>query len=278
MSFKTLFTAVEVNQDDTEIRRAMEIAGKLDAHLMVLVVGIAPPPPASPYGVVSNDVWAGEITEGQQRAKARADEIAAMITEAGQSGTVQSNYVDRGTIATLAARFARYSDCTLIAAAAKGFETIRGCVSDGALFESGRPVVVLPKGTTSFPHPKRVMVAWDASVEASKAVRDAIGLMKAADAVDVVLVDPVPTFDGHGPEPGADLASYLARHGISATIHCLPREGRDVSEALVRAGEDVGADLMVMGGYGHSRLRQRIFGGTTTNILKDPKVTVLMAH
>jgi nucleotide-binding universal stress UspA family protein len=88
----------------------------------------------------------------------------------------------------------------------------------------------------------------------------------------------VPTFDGHGPEPGADIAAYLARHGISATVRCLPREGRDTGEALNRAAQDLGSDLMVMGGYGHSRLRQRIFGGTTTTILKNPPITVLMAH
>jgi nucleotide-binding universal stress UspA family protein len=278
MSFRTLFAAVEVNQNDVEIDRAMEIAGRLDAHLMVLVVGIAPPPPASPYGVVSNDVWAGEITEGQQRARDRAGKLSARFAAAGRGATVESSYVDRGTIATLAARFARYSDLTLIAPAAEGFESLRGCVTDGALFESGRPVLILPKGETNFPEPRRVMVAWDASVEASKAVRDAIGVMQAAEVVDAVLIDPVPTFDGHGPEPGADLAAYLARHGISANVHCLPREGRDTSESLMRAAGDLEADLMVMGGYGHSRLRQRIFGGTTTNILKTPRITVLMAH
>ncbi|WP_424932928.1 universal stress protein [Amaricoccus macauensis] len=278
MSFKTLFTAVDVHQDDTEIERAMAIAGTLDAHLMVLVVGVAPPPPASPYGVVSNDVWAGEITEGQETARARAKQISEKLAAAGRPATVDSNYVDRGTIATIAARFARYSDLTLLFPAAEEFQPIRGCISDGALFESGRPVVLLPEGSDSFPNPKRVMVAWDASVEASKAVRDSIGLMQGAEAVDAVLVDPVPTFDGHGPEPGADLAAYLARHGISTTVHCMPREGRDVSETLNRMALDLGAELIVMGGYGHSRLKQRIFGGTTTNMLKDTKIPVLMAH
>ncbi len=278
MSFKTLFTAVDVHQDDTEIERAMTIAGTLDAHLMVLVVGVAPPPPASPYGVVSNDVWAGDVTEGQEVARTRAQAILDKLGAAGCPATVESNYVDRGTIATITARFARYSDLTLIFPSAAEFQPIRGCVSDGALFESGRPIVLLPEGKTNFPQPERVMLAWDASVEASKAAREAIGLMQNAKAVDAVLVDPVPTFDGHGPEPGADLAAYLARHGISATVHCLPREGRDVSETLEQAAQDLGSDLIVMGGYGHSRLRQRIFGGTTTNMLKGPKLPVLMAH
>ena len=81
------------------------------------------------------------------------------------------------------------------------------------------------------------MIAWDASVEASKAVRDAIGLMKAAETVHAVLIDPVPSFDGHGPEPGADLATYLGRHGIEATVHRLPREGKETGEMLRRIGD-----------------------------------------
>lgn len=278
MSFKTLFTAIHVDQDTAELERAMEIAAEMDAFLLVLVLGIAPPPPASPYGVVSNEIWAGSMTEGQERARARAQDLTTRLANAGRPGVVEASYVDRSTIATLSARFARYSDLTLLAPRNRAFEALLGCVSDGALFESGRPVVLLAEGETTFPRPKRVMVAWDASVEASKAVRDAIPLMQQADAVDLVLVDPVPTFDGHGPEPGADLAAYLARHAISSTIHCLPKEGRDVSETLTRMATETGADLVVMGGYGHSRLRQRIFGGTTTTMLKGGDLTVMMAH
>jgi nucleotide-binding universal stress UspA family protein len=130
----------------------------------------------------------------------------------------------------------------------------------------------------SFPAAKRVMICWDASVEASKAVRDAIGLMQAADEVHAVLVDPVPSFEGHGPEPGADLAAYLGRHGIEAVVHRLPREGKETGEMLRRTAVDLNADLMVMGGFGHSRLRERIFGGTTTSMMKGIAVPVLMAH
>ena len=72
-----------------------------------------------------------------------------------------------------------------------------------------------------------------------------------------MLIDPVPSFDGHGPEPGADLAAYLGRHGIAATVHRLPKEGKETGEVLRRTATDLGADLIVMGGFGHSRLRER---------------------
>ena len=276
MSFKTVFMTVGVGQDDTEIERAAAICRELDAHLVLLVLGIAPPPPASPYGVVSNDIWAGEIRDGQSAAQERADAVMARLQ--GISSTVVSQYIDRGTVATLAARFARYADLTLITAQSPTAELMQGWVMNGALFESGRPILLLPERGGGFPAPRRVMIAWDASVEASKAVRDGIGLMQGAAAVDAVLIDPVPSFDGHGPEPGHDLAAYLGRHGIATTVHRLPKEGKDVGEVLLRTAADVGAELIVMGGFGHSRLRERIFGGTTTTMMKDAPVPVLMAH
>jgi nucleotide-binding universal stress UspA family protein len=278
MSFRTIFLTVGVGQDDAELDRAIDVCEPIGAHLNVLVLGIAPPPPTSPYGVVSNDIWAGEIREGQTEAQVRADAVEARLAATGLSCMIESQYIDRGTVATLAARFARYSDLTLITPQVEGFEVMQGWVMNGALFESGRPILLLPRGPVTFPKPKRIQIAWDASVEASKAVRDAIPLMCEAAEVHAVLIDPVPSFDGHGPEPGADLAAYLARHDIKTTVHRVPREGRDVADVLQRVATDLDADLLVMGGFGHSRLRQRIFGGTTTDITKETPIPVLMAH
>lgn len=278
MAFKTVFLAVGSTDDDSEIDRAAAICGKLGAHLSLLVLGIAPPPPASPYGVVSNDVWAGEIREGQDEVQARAAAVEERLAAGPVPFSVEGQYIDRGTVATLAARFARYSDVTLITPQRPGYESMQSWVMNGALFESGRPVLLLPKGQTRFPEVGKLMIAWDASVEASKAVQASIGLMQAAGEVHAVLIDPVPSFEGHGPEPGADLATYLGRHGIETTVHRLPREGRGTGEMLRRTAGDLGADLIVMGGFGHSRLRQRIFGGTTTSMMKETEVAVLMAH
>ena len=278
MSFKTVFIAVGATQDDAEVDRAVGICDRLGAHLAVLVLGIAPPPPASPYGVVSNDIWAGEIREGQDEAADRARALEAKLASTSLSSMVASQYIDRGTVATLAARFARYADLTLIMPQTPGFELMQTWVMNGALFESGRPILLLPTGPVTFPQARCVVIAWNAGVEASKAVRDAIGLMQQAEEVHAVLIDPVPSFEGHCPEPGHDLAAYLARHGIKTTVHRLPREGHETGEVLRRTAADLDAGLIVMGGFGHSRLRERIFGGTTTSMMKNTAVPVLMAH
>lgn len=277
MALRTVFLTIGASQDDAEIDRALAISTELGAHLSVLVCGIAPPPPSSPYGVVSNDIWSGEIAEGQSAAEARAKSLAERLTREEVSTSVEAHYVDRATIASLAARFARYADLTLVTPQLEGFETLQTCVMDGALFESGRPILILPRGAAGF-RARKVMIAWDASVEASKAVRDAIDILEAADEVRAALVDPVPSFDGHGQEPGADLARYLGRHGIETIVDRLPRLGQDVADVLRRSADDHAIDLIVMGGFGHSRLRERIFGGTTTRMMKQTTVPVLMAH
>lgn len=276
MAYRTVLAVFGVAEGDREVDRAAAVAAALDAHLTALVVGIAPPPPSSPYGVVSNDVWAVEIQEGQEAARVRAEAVKARMAAAGVKVDVDAQYVDRGTVASLAARAARYADLALIAPQA--IDPLQGWAVNGALFESGRPVLLLPKGESPFPKVGRAVIAWDASVEAAKAVRDAIGLLQGAREVHAILIDPEPSFEGHGPEPGADIAAYLSRHGVSTTVHKLPREGRDVAEVIRRSVIDIDADLLVMGGFGHSRLRERIFGGTTTSILKNPPVATLMAH
>ncbi len=278
MSFKTIVLVIGLAQDDHELARAADIARGLGAHLNVLVLGIAPPPPSSPYGVVSNDLWSTEIREGSAEARTRAEAVEAWLAERGVPGSVEAHFVDRGTVATIAARFARYADLTLIPPQPEGSDFPQDWVINGALFESGRPILVLPKGAVRFPKVRCAMIGWDASVEASKAVRDSIGLLKTAEEVHAVLVDPVPSFEGHGAEPGNDLATYLGRHGISVTVDRMPSGGKPEAEVLARVASDLDADLAVMGGFGHSRLRQRIFGGTTLSTLKAPNVPVLMSH
>ncbi len=277
MSFKTIFLAMDTGPDNgTDLDQAVAISEGFGAHLRVLVLGVATPPPASPYGAMISDVWTTEIDQGQEAARQKAAEVTARLEAKGCSASsVETMFIDRGTVPMIAARHARYADLTLIGSDASYLQEL---VLSGALFDSGRPVLLLPSEASSVPKFDHVLIAWDASVEASKAVRDSISLMKAATSVEAVLIDPVPSFDGHGAEPGADLAAYLARHGISTTVHQRPGEGQDAGHAIIRAATDLGADLIVMGGFGHSRLRERIFGGCTTTMTKQKRFPVLMAH
>ncbi len=147
-----------------------------------------------------------------------------------------------------------------------------------ALLRERTPVIVAPDaGADLGLAPGRVAVAWDGSHEAMAAVRAAMPLLRRADLVDVVLVDPG-VRHGDRADPGGDLALFLARNGVQAEVSVLSRSRPRISEVLRRHAFDTGAEALVMGAYGHSRLREAIFGGTTREMLDAPGLPLILAR
>jgi nucleotide-binding universal stress UspA family protein len=141
---------------------------------------------------------------------------------------------------------------------------------------AGRPVLILPK-VGNFPTVgKRVLIAWNASREATRAVTDAIPLLKLADNVSVMAIDPKQ--DEHGGVSGADIALYLARHGVQVEVKTDYSADIDVGNEMLSRAADLSADLIVMGCYGHSRLKEWVLGGATRTILESMTTPVLMSH
>jgi nucleotide-binding universal stress UspA family protein len=154
------------------------------------------------------------------------------------------------------------------------------------LLHSGRPVLIVPYAP---PLPmlappasaRHVLISWNASKEASRAVSAALPLLQRAGQVHVAIFDAQAHAAEHGEQPGAELLHYLARHGVEARLHLLDGGGvrrGDIGEALLSQAADLSADLLVMGAYGHSRLRETILGGVTRTILQSMTIPVLMAH
>jgi nucleotide-binding universal stress UspA family protein len=143
---------------------------------------------------------------------------------------------------------------------------------------AGRPVLVLPRQGTSELKLDEVIVGWNAHREAARAVFDALPLLEAAKTVRLVWVDPQREADLQGAVAGADLAESLARHDVKAIAEGLPSGGIDAGAALLQRAGDTGAGLLVMGAYGHSRLREFVFGGATRLVLDKMTVPVLMSH
>lgn len=142
---------------------------------------------------------------------------------------------------------------------------------EAALFESGRPILIVPHAA---PAGKRVVVAWDGSAEASRAVASAMPLLRKADEVVILRA-------GEEAEPGArrgDLVAYLAWNGIRADEKTLCPDSRSLGPALLAAAGEAKADLLVMGAYAHHRLRRLIFGGMTRYVLAATEIPVLMAR
>jgi len=142
----------------------------------------------------------------------------------------------------------------------------------------GRPVLVVPYAFERRPVGHRVLVAWNASREAARAVTDALPLLKRAGQVHVVAFEPEKSGAAHGAEPGADIALYLTRHGVKVTVSRYDAPDVDVGNQLLSRAFDLSADLIVMGAWGRSRLREFILGGVTRTLLESMTVPVLMSH
>lgn len=146
------------------------------------------------------------------------------------------------------------------------------------IFESGRPVLLVPQNGRNTAPAKRIVLAWNGSREAARATFDALPLLKQADEVVVLWVDPQKDGDAAGDLPGVDICRALARHGVRCGTTQNIRPAADVGSALLDAMKSQGAQLLVMGCYGHSRLREFVFGGATRHVLQHMDVPVLMSH
>jgi len=142
----------------------------------------------------------------------------------------------------------------------------------------GRPVLVVPYIGNYEAIGNHILVAWDGSREATRAVNDAMPLLVEASAVTVLTVDPVIDREEHGEVPGADIALYLARHGVNACVEATVSHGISIGNVLLSRANDLCADLLVMGAYAHSRVRQLVLGGATRTVLESMTLPALMSH
>lgn len=145
------------------------------------------------------------------------------------------------------------------------------------VMSSGRPVLVIPYAGSFETVGDNVLVAWDAGASATRAVTSAIPMLRKAATVNVVVFNAEDQGDAQGEQPGADIALYLARHDIKVNVVSF-RTGTDVGNALLSTAMDLDSDLLVMGGYGHSRFREMLMGGATRTVLQSMTIPVLMTH
>lgn len=174
---------------------------------------------------------------------------------------------------------ARYADLTIIGQQ----EDDSGSGVDKRLqadlpLAAGRPVLIVPYIQKEAQVGRRVVVAWNASREAARAVHDALPMLAGAQHVHVVTLGRAGPFNGHGEDPGADIALFLTRHGLKVTVHRDPTAKGDYGGQLLSRAFDLSADLIVMGAWGHSRLQERLLGGVTRTLLESMTVPLLMAH
>jgi nucleotide-binding universal stress UspA family protein len=218
----------------------------------------------------------------EAEAQAQADIALRGFREAAErAGIAYGTRTDRAldtTLASVMSMHARYADLAVLGQADPDAPYAGSDLPEEVVLASGRPVLVVPHDWTPASFGDRVLIAWDASRAAARAVGDAMPILEQAASVLVVSIDPKSMPLGHGEAPGADIAVHLARHGISAEVEAVDKDGMETGDALLSFAADRGGDLLVMGAYAHSRVRELVLGGATRTILKSMTLPVLMAH
>lgn len=263
---------------------AIALAREHEAHLTALYC----------IGQIHIEGWAEWPTDLIEQQKSKAAEYAETALahfrekaeRAGIGYETRSVHVYVNRIGEQIALHARYADLAILGQNDPDEIPAGGPrIVEDVLFASGRPVLVIPyigapgqgrKGGADFGH--NVMVAWDAGRESARAVNDAIPMLERARQVEVVAVNPEKGVRHHGDEPGADIALHLSRHDIKVEVKVVEARDMGTADTILSRISDRGSDLLVMGGYGHGRLREMALGGVTRNILKHMTVPVLMSH
>lgn len=279
MHYKTILTVV-TDHDllPSTLAHSATVAEAYGAHLGAMCFGVD----RTQSGYYYAGANAMVLQETLTRATTEAEELAAAartaLDKTGVLNTVEHGVAQLADIGRHVAARARFSDLVVLPqpyGENKGIELEP--VIEGALFDGQVPVLVVPDTLDPAPNPKRVVIGWNESSEAMRAIRAALPLLKRAERVQVVVIDP----PRHGPnrsDPGGMLSEFLSRHGIKTEIDVLAKTMPRVSDVMMRHVADTDADLVVMGAYGHSRFREAILGGATRNMLEQVGVSVFMAH
>ena len=267
--------AQEEFAETAALRYATELAAAAGAELSLYVL---PPPLLQPFPLTagSSTIWVAQEAERLERQSA-ATRRGATATIAREGVQLFSEHA-HSRLEPGDQRFvqlARVHDLTILAAAGASEPLARRAIED-ALFDSGRPVLVVPERGDWPKPPRRVAIAWDGSARAARAVKDAMGLLARAEMVVAVTV--AGEKDLSRMAPGADLATYLARHGIECKILTMAGERRDVGGRMRLFAAEDDIDLIVMGAFVHSRFRAVVFGGVTRSLLDDCQVPLFLAH
>jgi len=255
---------------------AVSAAAALQAHLTGVAFIYDPVVPVSGAGYIPAEVIESQEADNETAAKAAIKKFLLATDRAGISAdplTISASLAGAGD---KFARMARRFDLAIVGQAQPETSTLEEIIGETTLFESGRPVILVPyiqKGAFKLDN---VMVCWDGSRPAARAIGDAMPLLVKAGGVEIVIVTKE---RGKQDEiEGVDMGQHLARHGVKVEVHRIPGGDIDVADALLSHAADSGTDFIVMGGYGHSRFREFVLGGVTHSIFRSMTVPVLMSH
>ena len=255
---------------------AVSVAETLGAHLTGVAIAFVPSIPGASLGYLPIETIEAQQRENEMAAEDAVDHFTAASAKAGVAAERRVLRTGFPAAAEQFSRIARRFDLAIVGQLEPDVNSVEAAIAESTLFDSGRPIVIVPYIQKAPLTLERVMVCWDGSRAAARAIADAMPLLERAGSVQVVIV--TSERGKYDQIEGADMGLHLARHGVKVEVTRIARGKIDVADALLSHAADCSADFMVMGGYGHSRLREFVLGGVTRSMLHSMVVPTLMSH
>ena len=278
MENATTLLVIDPDTTDSVITHLAETALSNQDHLHCLMLEAAPPLPiyaysAPPYGGMNiPDDWGETLRETRKSLDKRETQIETLLAHTGVSADIHSQLCAPREIKNIVSSHARVCDIGHIAS---DRVDLNREAANGILLHS--PIGLMRNASPSKPV-DHVFVAWNPSQAAAASVHAALPYLRAAKQVTVACFDPISSARTVGEDPGTDVAAWLAHHGCNVTVAQFPTGGREVADCIQDRAQELGADLVVMGAYGHSRMIEAVFGGTTRSMMEQTGMPVLFAH
>ena len=274
MTYKTILAALApTGENQAGAEYAISMAQTFHAHLAAYSYVLQPTVPGGSLPWVPRELVDGHVATVLKQ----ADSVLREFEDRARQANVEiSREVVRASLNNAVAAFAteaRVCDIAVVTQSQPGLEHAGDLFAEAVLFHSGRPLLVVPHNHSEAFSARRVLIAWDGSQHAARAVEDALPLLALAGKVELLVVGDKQAVKRSG---AAKMITNLQRHNISADLVC--HDDSDHARMIDQEAESFGASLLVMGGYGRARARELLFGGVTRSMLSDTPVPVLMAH
>lgn len=266
--------------DSYALNVALDLASAHGAHLTVIEMVNLPLPAAEPWSLMPDLSLSDVYQQLREQGAANAAILKKRLEKETVSTEVRLVEALFSEPSRLVAHCAHYADLTVIAGVlgdSSETDTSRTYFG-GLLIESGRPVLVVPPRCKVPVPPKRIVVAWRPTRECVRAFHDALPLLMAAESVDILVVDPIVGDLAHGEQPGADIAAHLSRHGVKVNVEVRQSHDNRIASVLLDHVRETRANMLVAGGYGHSRFREWALGGVTRELLSEANIPVFYSH
>ena len=259
---------------ETRLRAAVDLAAASQAHVSALYLVAQPFLPSLGGKHLPEELVRQQLAAFEVEADERMQALTALVAGRGVTLETRRETAPLDRLPVVLARQGRRADLLVVG---PGTDPDEAALAEAAFMDSGRPALVVPAAWAGAMPPKRALVAWDGSREAARAAGDAVPLLRQAEDVVVLTIDAHKAPLQFSDRPGSLLADYLIRHGAPARVKVVTSSGGTGDTILAQVAEER-ADLLVMGGYGHSRMREMLFGGATRTIVENSATPVLLSH